>query len=132
MQTRRQVGRFVVTGTCGFSVDALLMLAVAELFGVSALVARSVSFPVAVVVTWILNRKWTFEHGRSRAPSEQYVLYLLGQFGTLTINYSIFAGLVVHVQVFAEQPLLALAVGAGVALGFSYLFARFLAFQRVD
>ena len=131
VKSRRELGRFLATGTCGFIVDAGAMLLVAEGLGVTVLAARCVSFPVAVTITWLLNRHWTFEHGRSRKPSEQYVLYLSGQLVSLAINFGVFAALVLNAQIFAARPVLALAVSAVIALGFSYLFARFVSFQQL-
>ncbi|MCB1745453.1 MAG: GtrA family protein [Gammaproteobacteria bacterium] len=125
---RGRLARFLITGTIGFLTDGLLMLAASNTLGISVLMARGVSFPIAVTVTWQLNRHWTFEHGRSRRAGGQYVLYLAGQLISLAINYGVFALLVTSVS--ALHPLLALASGAACALVFSYLYARMVAFRE--
>lgn len=98
----------------------------------SVLLARAVSFPAALSATWLLNRHWTFEHGRTRSAQSQYVLYVVGQLGSLAINFSVFAYLVSDVALFSRYPVLALGIGAVVALVFSYLYARLVAFRKVS
>lgn len=131
MNSKRELLRYLATGTCGFLVDAGVMQWVSEGFEVSVLVARCASFPPAATVTWLLNRYWTFEHGRARKASSQYVLYLCGQLVSLVVNFGVFAALLLSVEIFANRPIAALAVGAVVGLVFNFLFARLVAFRQV-
>ena len=131
MKSRRELIRFLATGTCGFLIDAGVMQCVSATLGVTVLAARCVSFPAATTVTWLLNRYWTFEHGRTRKASSQYLLHFCGQLVSLAINFGVFSGLLLSVEVMAIHPVVALAIGAIVALAFSFVFARMVAFKTL-
>ncbi|MFN3399751.1 MAG: GtrA family protein [Ferrovibrio sp.] len=113
--------RFLIVGCIGFAVDGGTLMLLDEGAGWSPLLARSVSFPVAVTVTWLLNRMWTFRHVHQRAATPQYVLYLMIQLGGLAINFSVFALLIGHIAWFAAYPVAGLAVGAALALVFNFV-----------
>lgn len=121
--------RFAIVGGIGFCVDGGTLIVLSDWFGWSALAARLVGFPLAVTVTWWLNRTWTFHRGRNRAVAGQYGAYLLIQLGGLAINFSVFALLVTGLAWFAEHAILALAVGAILALVFTFACSRRLAFS---
>ncbi|MEM9783851.1 MAG: GtrA family protein, partial [Pseudomonadota bacterium] len=54
-----QVMRFGCTGAVGFLVDGGLLFLLIE-NGADAYLARLISFPMAVVCTFAMNRAWTF------------------------------------------------------------------------
>jgi putative flippase GtrA len=56
---KRQILRFGLVGVVGYVVDSV-MLYVALAFGFGFTLGRFFSFLFAVVVTWILNRRYTF------------------------------------------------------------------------
>jgi putative flippase GtrA len=120
--------RFLVVGGIGFCVDGGLLLLLNDGAGWSPLAARSVGFPVAVTVTWWLNRIWTFQTGRSQPVRRQYALYLAIQIVGLAINFSIFALLVRSMPWFAAWPIAALAIGSIVAMFATYILSRRIAF----
>ena len=64
-------GRFLVVGGISTSVHYLVLAAVVELLGRSAVFGSGVGFAVGAVVSYLLNRRHTF---RSDAPHAQAVL----------------------------------------------------------
>src|SRR5262249_9205064 len=52
--------RFCCAGGLGFVIDFTVLKSVVHL-GVNPIAARCVSFSVAVVATWLVNRIWTFK-----------------------------------------------------------------------
>lgn len=127
--------RFGVVGATGFAVDAGAMQLLASLAGLSPLAARAVSFPLALTVTWALNRAWTFETGRSRSPAAQYPRYVAVQVAGFLLNYAVFAALVLmHGNATGAGlfALLALAVGALVSLTATYTLSHKLVFSPVE
>lgn len=129
---RSELAKFTVVGTLGFLVDGGIMQAAVSALGLSPLVARAFSFPFAVTVTWLLNRFWTFDQGRSRSRHTQYLLYLLVQLLGFAINYASFAFLVLHGAWWRDWPIAALVVGSLLAMGVTYLFASLLVFSTVQ
>jgi putative flippase GtrA len=125
----RSFWRYAIVGTAGFLVDGGVMQLLTSMAEVSPLAARAVSFPLALTLTWALNRAWTFETGRARAPATQYGRYLAVQIAGFAINYASFAGLVLGGGVWARWPLLALAAGALLSMILTYLLSRALVFS---
>lgn len=124
----RDLMRFVLVGGIGFCVDGGLLILLIRVYGWSPLAARIVGFPVAVTITWLLNRIWTFQTGRSQPKRRQYVVYLLIQLAGLGINFTVFALLVRNIAWFAAWPVAALAIGAALAMCATYIMSRRIAF----
>ena len=72
----RRFAKFLVVGGIGFLVDAgVLTLAVRHL-GASVYAARALSFSVAVLATWLLNRTYVFGTiGHSAPMGAEYGRY---------------------------------------------------------
>jgi putative flippase GtrA len=100
--------------------------------GLQPLLARTVSFPLAVTLTWLLNRVWTFDDGRGRIARAQYLRYGLVQITGFAINYAVFAVLVLHGGPWREQPIFALAVGAGIAMVTTFAASKRLVFSAPE
>lgn len=121
--------RFAIVGAIGFAVDGGVMLLITSTTGTSPLIARAVSFPLALTLTWAMNRNWTFVTGRHRAPASQYHRYAAVQTAGFAINYGTFAGLVTAGGIWRAQPLLALFVGALLSMIFTYTLSRLHVFS---
>jgi putative flippase GtrA len=116
--------RFVLVGGVGFVVDSGIMLWLMRLHAWEPIAARTVSFPIAVGVTWLLNRLWSFAAGRARKPMAQLAAYFLTQAGGLAINYLVFAGLTTLGGFWRDWPVASLAVGAILSMAFTYTVSR--------
>ena len=125
----RSLLRFGVVGAIGFAVDGGVMQLMTATAGISPLIARAFSFPLALSVTWALNRTWTFETGRARAPLSQYRRYVAVQIAGFAINYAIFAGLVTMGARLARLAALGARDGALVSLVVTYILSRLLVFS---
>lgn len=122
--------RFLVVGSAGFIADAGVMWVLVQMTGISPLICRAVSFPMAFALTWVLNRKWTFTHGRARTVGRQFPLYLAVQLTGLAINYGLFAMLFMSGSFWRSYPVLALAAGSATALGVTFALSKFVAFAE--
>lgn len=129
-----QILRFGAVGSVGFLVDGGLMQLLFDMTDMSPLLARGISFPVAVTVTWLLNRYWTFQHGSSRRGRTQYACYFAVQLAGFTVNYGSFALLVQSEDFWGTWPLAALAVGSLIAMFFTYVLSSVFVFgpERAD
>ena len=89
----RQVGSFAAVGVVGYLVDTAVLLAVASVAGPYA--GRLISFLVAVLTTWLLNRSLTFRHHPSgRRRGAEFALYLVSMLGGGATNLVVYGLLV--------------------------------------
>jgi putative flippase GtrA len=118
--------RFAVVGSIGLVVDMAIFRAF-TLLDFSDAAARAVSLGCAIVLTWRLNRVFTFRpSGRAQAvESSRYAVVALA---AQSLNYTLFLWLRVYVP--DLHDLLALVLSAGAAAGFSFTGHRFFTFAR--
>ncbi len=116
--------RFLTVGVGGLFVD-ISILWLLERAGVGHAAARAVSLAVATLVTWALNRQFTFGDS-GRRPGAELGRYAVVAVVAQSVNYLLFLG------VCAAWPhllhTLAAVIGAVVATGFSYTGQRFFTF----
>jgi putative flippase GtrA len=116
--------RFVMVGGTGFAVDAILLKTIVVAGLAEPIAARVFSIAVAGLVTWQLNRNFTF------APSGDSQLSEATRYGGVVVaaslvNYVIYAGLMLAMP--SLEPLIALVVSSIGAMGFSYIgYDRFV------
>jgi putative flippase GtrA len=122
---------FAAVGAVGFVVDGGLLWAATTFLGWGPIVARGVSFPTAVLATWLLNRQFTFRAGRTgtKANSAEYSRYLAVQLAGAGVNLAIYALLLAVVPAWRSMPVLPLALAAGAAMIVNYLGSRLFVFN---
>lgn len=121
--------RFLVVGGIGFVVDGAVLYAMMQGAGLSAFPARLVSFTVAVLSTWILNRVWTFRDSRVHTPAGEFVRYVAVQLTGGACNVGVFTATVWLLPGVALAPALGLVLGSATGLLLNFLGARFIAFS---
>ncbi|MDJ0894681.1 MAG: GtrA family protein [Alphaproteobacteria bacterium] len=123
-----EIGRFGVVGTAGFLADAAVLWILVQQGDLPPVIARLFSFPPAFVLTWMLNRHWTFATGRQRGLRSQFVLYAFVQLSGLAVNYGSFALIVTATPFWNDHPVLALAIASIIAAVLTYVLSKVIAF----
>jgi putative flippase GtrA len=123
--------RFIVVGAVGFGIDAGVMTLVLRM-GYDVVVARVVSFSMAVSATYFLNRAWTFSASKRPFTRAQYALYVTTQLVGALINLGTFFLAVSIVPALRESPVVALAIGAAVAMLFNFIVSRNFVFRSTQ
>ena len=111
--------RFGITGTVGFLVDVgVLYLGLHA--GLGYFYGRAISFLCAVVVTWQLNRRFTFLPVRQATASVQATRYLAAMCLGGIVNYVTYTTIVLFAPKITYLPFFAVAAGsvAGMFLNF--------------
>ena len=123
--------RFCCVGTLGFVVDFSVLKTVVHL-GVNPLGAKWVSFSVAVVATWLVNRAWTFKGRRTPGGSvlKEFAGYLAVQSVGFAANYAVFAAIVVGIPALDGRLLPPTVAGTAAGLVVNYLGSKHLVFRR--
>ena len=121
---------YLLVGGTGFLVDAALLTLLVTLGGTNPYLARCLSFPPAVLVTWALNRQLVFiSHARTtKTRSAEYGRYFTVQTLGALINLLIYMACLKLWPALKPYPVIALAAGSAVALVFNYLGARWWVF----
>jgi len=125
---RAELARFAAVGAIGFVVDAAVLQLLVSAASWSPFAARAVSFPVALACTFTLNRLWTFR-GLRLPLARAYGAYGAIQVVGALINLFVFSACVVLAPTLYERPVIALGIGATVALLFNFYATRSVVFR---
>lgn len=131
---KTQLLRFGMTGAVGYVVDSLVLYLMMAL-GMGFLRGRLVSFVCAVVVTFLLNRRYTFagqlQAAGMRPPLwQEFGLYLAAMaFGGL-LNLATYWFVVTSVPQFPALFALAVAAGSLVGMVVNFASAKWWVFAR--
>jgi putative flippase GtrA len=124
----RQFLLFCVAGTLGFLVDAGIVQLLVSGAGVDPLLARLPSFAAAVTTTWWFNRRYTFTPRPDSSLPAEWLRYASSQLAGLSVNYLVYASLVLAFALMRDVPALAVAMGTLSGLVVNFLAARRWAF----
>ena len=120
----KRLAAFVVAGSCGFLTDAGLLHVLITYTALGPYFGRVVSIGTAMMVTWLINRNFTFEKPE-RATADEGIRYAFVGILSALLNYSVFATLIYTMPLI--QPLVAVVGASLAAMGFSYFgYSRFV------
>ncbi|MBV8740783.1 MAG: GtrA family protein [Sinobacteraceae bacterium] len=121
--------RFAAVGVIGFLVDAGVLTLLSRGWGMNLYLARCFSFGTASLVTFLLNRRFTFTGARQQSAVKEYLRYMTVQsVGSLT-NLAVFMVMVGLFPQFATTPVIPLAFGSAAGLIVNFAGSRFWVFR---
>lgn len=121
--------RFCAVGAIGFLVDAGVLL-VAIAIGLGPVGGRLLSFAVAVLTTFELNRRWAFR-GRGERPFFPALATYIGVQGLgFVLNFGTYALLLLGLRPPYNHPLMCLVVASVLALLINYVGASVWVFRE--
>jgi putative flippase GtrA len=120
-----RVLRFGVVGAAGFVADAGILSFLVEGLHGNPIASRLISAPAAIVLTFALNRHWSFSDLEQPSIVRSFASYLSVQGFGFFLNLVLYALLLSIVP----NPVAALAVASVVVMVLNYLGARFWAFD---
>ena len=123
--------RFSLVGTGGFIIDAGVLLLLNNIAGLYW--GRLISFTMAVIATWLLNRIFTFETIKKNKPlHKEFHQYFMAMIIGGSANYLVYATLVYFVALIAQWPIIGVGVGSIVGLAINYSLAKNWIFKSDD
>lgn len=121
--------KFLVVGLIGLGVNQALLVLLHQFAGFSLRLASPVAIFVSMIVTFMLNERWTW-HDRGTGPLLHRVLaYFPINFVGLLINFGLLALLVNRWDV---HYFLANLVGAGLAAIWNFSLNHLITWRHVD
>lgn len=112
----------------GFLADAGTVLLLTKWAGWGDIPAQSLGFVVAVTVTWIINRSWTFAEHASERWLMEWLRYMIANSFGAAINNGVYIALVLTTSQFTRHPVLAVAAGSMAGMGINFLASKKLIF----
>lgn len=125
----QQFSRFFLVGFLAFSSDALILQGLVSLADWSPYWARVPSASVAVVVSWILNRAYTFELPKDHLRWSSALAHIAAVGIGLLFNLSVYWALISSYPVLEAYPIIALTAGSAVGLLVNFLLAKYWVFK---
>ena len=122
MSNKRLV-RFAVVGGAGFLMDASVLSILVQFADMGLYSSRTVSFLLAVSLTWYLNRTWTFGTTKNKRHGKEYVRYFLVQVAGALFNLGVYVYCIETFEQLARYPVIPLAMGALIAMIFNYFLS---------
>ncbi|HWE45856.1 MAG TPA: GtrA family protein [Caulobacteraceae bacterium] len=119
---------FGFVGVTGFLTDRLVLAADMTL-GMNYFSGRFVSYPIAIAVTWFLNRTFTFRHAAAHHPPlKQAAIYVAVQVVGAVVNIAAYTLAIRLMPSLKAHLLIPLAIGSAVGLCVTFVGSRKLAF----
>ncbi|MFN3746385.1 MAG: GtrA family protein [Hyphomicrobiaceae bacterium] len=119
----RQFSRFLAVGIATTAVHYGVLIALVEAWDVHPVLGTTAGFVAAVFLSYLLNRRYTFEVRPTFGPG------LLKYYASVSMGLVINAGLMAQLTVWGVHYLPAQVVASGAALVWNFLAARFLVFR---
>ncbi len=120
--------RFCVVGAVGFIVDAGILQILAGSFGMDPYGSRIISFLIAATVTWLLNRRYTFNVEQGARLHREWARYIsINAFGG-GLNYLTYALCVSQFALVHHYLILGVAAGSAIGLLVNYSASKYLVF----
>jgi len=128
----RRLIYFTFVGGVGFLVDGSILTMLSQYFGLDIYLARLISFSLATMATWVLNRKVVFrqEVDPDQPKSEEYARYFFVQTTGGLVNLLIFTLLIMIEPSLNSHPIFPLAVGAIFGLAINFTGVRYWVYSK--
>ncbi|MBC7769258.1 MAG: GtrA family protein [Phycisphaerales bacterium] len=120
----RQIGRFALVGAVATIVHYAIMVALVEIGHVTPVLATTIGYGAGIVVSYTLNRRFTFDARGTPVASSFMKFALLYGVGAL-LNGAIVAGLIAV----GAHYLAAQIVATALVLFWNFLGARYVVFR---
>jgi len=110
----RKLLYFIFVGGVGFVIDGGLLTLFSQIFLLNIYLSRLMSFSVAALITWALNRTLVFKYDidPKMRKTVEYSRYLIVQIGGALTNLFVFTLLIETHQPMKETPIIPLFIGA--------------------
>jgi putative flippase GtrA len=119
-----QFSRFLAVGVAATVVHYAVLIALVEAWGINPVWATTGGFLTAVVLSYVLNRRYTFEERPAFSSG------LLKYYAAVSVGLALNTGVMAALTACGFHYLPAQVTASGVALVWNFLAARFVVFIR--
>nr|BCN22392.1 hypothetical protein [Vibrio mimicus] len=128
MAVKASYVKFLFAGAIGFLVDCISMYIL--LYYIGPFLAKIVSFLLAVITTWLINRKFTFGREKRRSISKEFFLYLSSMLFGGAVNFLVFSLFILIYGSENRGLFIAMCLGTVSALCLNYFSSSRIVFNK--
>ncbi|MEO8803100.1 MAG: GtrA family protein [Rudaea sp.] len=126
----RQLAMFCVGGVIGFIADAGILQLLVMGLDWDRYSGRLISFLCAATVTWLFNRRYTFQGPRRNTLFGEWAQYVLAMSGGFACNFAVYSTLVYFFDIDRQWLVLAVAAGSIAGLGVNFTASRYWVYRH--
>lgn len=124
----KRIIKFSFVGLIALLFESVLLF-ILHNFGIDPVFGRIISLPLAIILTWLLNRRITF---RNKNPQKikQLLKYFIFVITGMSINYLAY---LLVIDLLKNQPfsyLIAICFGSASSMSFNFLSSNFIIFKE--
>ena len=120
--------KFGIVGTTALIFESSLILIFFKV-GLDPKYSRIITIPLAILLTWYLNRTFTFKN-KNKQKIKQYGKYFMVIMFGISINYSVYIYFLELFQTVRYGFILALCLGSISSMFFNFAFSKFIIFKN--
>lgn len=128
-----QIYKFILVGTIGFTVDVCILELILRIFDFGLFFGRLISFSIAVIITWQLNRKLVFEQNKQiesiKTTIYEFCKYILTSSVSMSLNIAIYMVCIYLFELCNKYPSIAVAIGSLWAMSITFLISKYWVFK---
>ena len=125
---KREVGGFIFAGATAFAVDASVLTSLVSYTGMTPIAARAISFTLAVITTWLINRHISFAV-RKRPTFREFYSYFSAMILGAAINWTVYLVVITQNPCLTQYPAIALIPATLAGMVFNFLSMKFWIFR---
>lgn len=120
--------RYIVVGCVGFIVDAGVLSTLVHFYTWDPYISRGPSFLLAVTVTWLFHRRYSFVYLGRYSTTNEYTRFVATQIIGALSNFGTYGIAIYLVPTLGKWPIIPLGIGAAIGLLVNYALIRFYVF----
>ena len=120
--------RFCLIGLSGFIIESLLITVIIEVFNMNKTNSRFITLPICLLITWFLNRNFTFLNKNKKVAKQLFLYYLLIGSG-VTFNFAVYYFSIILLNNFKYDLILSIAIGSISSMLFNYFNMKLFIFK---
>lgn len=125
---RRQVLVFGIAGGTGFFIEASIIQFAVTYLESGANTPRLLSFPLAFIWTWYINRTYGFQVS-AKPNIDEFLRFLQSNILAQLVNIGLYFALTRKSEFFSDLPVLALILATSISMVVSFTLYRLYAFS---
>ena len=120
--------KFGIVGTTALIFESCLIFIFFKV-GLDPKYSRIITIPLAILLTWHLNRTFTFKNNNKKKIKQYSKYFIVIMFG-ISINYSVYLYFLELFQTVKLGYIIALCLGSISSMFFNFSFSKFIIFKN--